>query len=76
MGWMMGPKACIRVDELAATMIDAGLNRWKENTLQDIYAIGESGARGSGFCIEYDYLLHIIRYQFQCQFGSSYFLSS
>jgi len=35
MGWMLGFKACIRVDELAATLIDAGLNGWKESTLQD-----------------------------------------
>lgn len=35
MGWMLGSRACIRVDELAANMIDAGLNGWKENTLQD-----------------------------------------
>lgn len=35
LGWMLGSKSCIRVDELAANMIDAGSNGWKENTLQD-----------------------------------------
>lgn len=35
MGWMMGSRACIRVDELAAVMIDVALNGWKENTLDD-----------------------------------------
>lgn len=35
MGWMLGSKSCIRVDELAANMIDAALNGWKESTLQD-----------------------------------------
>jgi hypothetical protein len=35
MGWMMGSKVCIKVDELAATMIDAALNGFKENTLSD-----------------------------------------
>ncbi|CZR61004.1 uncharacterized protein PAC_10900 [Phialocephala subalpina] len=43
MGWMLGTKACIRVDELAATMIDAGLNGWKENTLQDNAAMVAKG---------------------------------
>jgi hypothetical protein len=35
MGWMMGSKACIKVDELAAIMIDAALNGFKESTLSD-----------------------------------------
>lgn len=43
MGWMLGAKACIRVDELAANMIDAGLNGWKENTLQDNSAMVTRG---------------------------------
>ncbi len=43
MGYMMGTKACVRVDELAATMIDAALNGWKENTLQDVPAMGAKG---------------------------------
>ncbi|KUJ20472.1 uncharacterized protein LY89DRAFT_715861 [Mollisia scopiformis] len=43
MGWMLGAKACIRVDELAATMIDAALNGWKENTLQDNAAMAAKG---------------------------------
>ncbi|PMD48414.1 hypothetical protein L207DRAFT_627146 [Hyaloscypha variabilis F] len=43
MGWMMGMKACIRVDELAATMIDAALNGWRENTLKDVQAMGIRG---------------------------------
>lgn len=42
-GWMLGNKACIRVDELAATMVDAGLNGWKENTLQDNQAMVVKG---------------------------------
>jgi hypothetical protein len=40
MGWVMGTKACLRVDELTAAMIDAALNGWKENTLQDVQAMG------------------------------------
>ncbi|KAF8867147.1 hypothetical protein BDZ45DRAFT_719498 [Acephala macrosclerotiorum] len=43
MGWMLGTKACIRVDELAAAMIDAGLNGWKENTLKDNAAMVARG---------------------------------
>jgi hypothetical protein len=43
MGWMMGTKACLRVNELAATMIDAALNGWQENTLQDVQAMGARG---------------------------------
>lgn len=43
MGWMMGTKSCLRVDELAATMIDAGLNGWKETTLSDVQAMGARG---------------------------------
>jgi len=43
MGWMMGTKACVRVDELAATMIDAALNGWKDDTLQDVQAMGATG---------------------------------
>jgi hypothetical protein len=35
MGWMMGSKACIKVDELAATMLDAALNGFKESALSD-----------------------------------------
>ena len=35
MGWIMGSKAWIKVDELAATMIDAALNGFKESTLSD-----------------------------------------
>jgi hypothetical protein len=35
MGWMMGNKACIKVDELTAAMIDAALNWFKESTLSD-----------------------------------------
>ena len=42
-GWMMGTKACIRVDELAATMIDAALDGWKENTWQDVHVMGVRG---------------------------------
>jgi hypothetical protein len=42
-GWMMGTKACIRVDELAAAMVDAALNGWKENTLVDVQAMGVKG---------------------------------
>lgn len=48
MGWMMGKKACLRVDELAATMIDAALNGWKENTLQDVDAMGFRGRQVLG----------------------------
>lgn len=43
MGWMMWSKACVRVDELAATMVDAVLNGWKENTLTDVQAMGLKG---------------------------------
>ena len=42
-GWMMGTKSCLRVDELAATMIDAALSGWKENTLQDVQTMGAKG---------------------------------
>jgi hypothetical protein len=40
MGWMMGSKACIKVDELAATMIDAASNGFKESTLSDNKVMG------------------------------------
>jgi hypothetical protein len=43
MGWMMGNKACIKVDELAATMIDAALNGFKESTLSDNKAMVTRG---------------------------------
>jgi hypothetical protein len=43
MGWMMGSKVCLRVDELAAAMIDAALNGWKESTLSDVHAMGIKG---------------------------------
>jgi len=43
MGWMLGTKACVRVDELAATMIDAALDGWKEDTMQDVQAMGAKG---------------------------------
>ena len=43
MCWMMGTKSCLRVDELAATMIDAALNGWKENTMQNIQTISGKG---------------------------------
>jgi hypothetical protein len=39
MGWIMGAKAYIKVGEFVATMADASLNGWKENTLQDVYAM-------------------------------------
>jgi hypothetical protein len=39
----MGTKSCLRVDELAATMIDAALSGWKENTLQDVQTMGAKG---------------------------------
>ena len=42
-GWMKGTKACVRVDELAATMIDAALNGWEEDTLQDVQVMGAKG---------------------------------
>lgn len=45
MGWMLGAKACIRVDELAAVMIDAALNGWNEDTLQDNAAMVAKGRR-------------------------------
>jgi hypothetical protein len=36
MGWMMGNSKTIRVNELAALMIDASMfGGWKEDTLQD-----------------------------------------
>jgi hypothetical protein len=43
MGWMMGTKSCLRVNELAAVMIDAALNGWKENTMQDVQTMGVKG---------------------------------
>jgi hypothetical protein len=43
MGWMIGMKACIRVDELVARMIDAALNGWRGNTLKDVQAMGIRG---------------------------------
>jgi hypothetical protein len=42
-GWMMGTKFCLRVDELAAAMVDAALSGWKENTLQDVQTMGARG---------------------------------
>lgn len=43
MGLMMGTKACIRVDELAATMIDAAIHGWEESTMEDVQAMGVKG---------------------------------
>jgi hypothetical protein len=44
-GWMMGNKACIRVDELAALMIDAALNGSKDVTLSDVEAMVATGGQ-------------------------------
>lgn len=35
MGWVLGTTKSIRVDELAAAMIDVAINGSKEDTLQD-----------------------------------------
>ena len=35
LGWMLGPTKAIRMNELAVTMIDAALNGFEEDTLQD-----------------------------------------
>jgi hypothetical protein len=43
MGWMVGTRSCLPVDELAATMIDDTLNGWKENTLKYVQAMGVKG---------------------------------
>jgi len=43
MRWMMGSKACIRVDKLVATMRHAAMNGWKGNNSTDVYAIGAKG---------------------------------
>ncbi|KAH7323710.1 hypothetical protein BKA65DRAFT_73476 [Rhexocercosporidium sp. MPI-PUGE-AT-0058] len=34
-GWMMGSKASISLDEIAAVLIDSTLNGWEEDTLED-----------------------------------------
>lgn len=38
-GWMLGNKSAIRVNELAATMIDVALNGGAEETMQDNQAM-------------------------------------
>lgn len=35
MGWVLGNNACIRTDELAATMVDAAMNGSEELTMSD-----------------------------------------
>ena len=39
MGWVMGTTKSIRVDELAAAMIDVAINGSMEDTLQDCQAM-------------------------------------
>lgn len=38
-GWVMGSKSSIRVDELAAAMIDVAMNGSKDATLSDVEAL-------------------------------------
>ena len=42
-GWMLGANKSIRVDELAAFMIDAAMNGREESTIQDNEAVVKKG---------------------------------
>jgi hypothetical protein len=43
LGWVLGSSKSIRVDELAAAMIDIAINGSKEDTIQDCQAMVKRG---------------------------------
>ncbi|KAF4633899.1 hypothetical protein G7Y89_g4214 [Cudoniella acicularis] len=50
LGWMAGNKFTLRVDELAAFMIDASANGWgnSEDTMSDVFTISSKGRKALG----------------------------